>query len=475
MSEIEEKKESKQEPSIKRFDTVIAFLAVELIGLVLFGFGGVFGLKFLQLIAIFLAFLAFPFLSHNIDSKTMKANAKWLIPLAAFALLGSVSAFFFVYYGGPAGMFSFILYSLLQFLGILAFFVLGASIRYIEPLKREFIIYGLLGALGLYVLLVTLYSLARYGFFYAARYDGMVYYYDGVLFRIAREGKALMGFSFSEVTIAYAGTPAFILAASGCGLFALKPKEEKIKFIVVGSLALLGILSLAFMPHKLSLLVLLAVYAVMGLLRLVHYFRQRSEIARKKWDFALKIAFFVLIGMVGIGLILLFIETKTGLLAKIGLVKEGNFFGRIVVQIEDVLYNGSANKPFLSASSILFGYHPTTLTVHLERIYEFNVLWQNGVPAFLLMVYLIFFFIKKQRDYLFEGKDTLGEKFVFIALILAIFIRFSLFDDEMPLIHASEQAFIPFLSSNMHYALMALLGLTYVPMKAKEKEVVVHE
>jgi Na+/citrate or Na+/malate symporter len=111
----------------------------------------------------------------------------------------------------------------------------------------------------------------------------------------------------------------------------------------------------------------------------------------------------------------------------------------------------------------------------LERIYEFNVLWQNGVPAFLLMVYLIFFFIKKQRDYLFEGKDTLGEKFVFIALILAIFIRFSLFDDEMPLIHASEQAFIPFLSSNMHYALMALLGLTYVPMKAKEKEVAVHE
>ena len=46
------------------------------------------------------------------------------------------SAFFFVYYGGTAGMFSFILYSLLQFLGILAFFVLGASIRYIEPLKR---------------------------------------------------------------------------------------------------------------------------------------------------------------------------------------------------------------------------------------------------------------------------------------------------------------------------------------------------
>ena len=40
MSEIEEKKETKQEPSIKRFDTVIAFLAVELIGLVLFGFGG---------------------------------------------------------------------------------------------------------------------------------------------------------------------------------------------------------------------------------------------------------------------------------------------------------------------------------------------------------------------------------------------------------------------------------------------------
>jgi len=475
VSEIEEKKEIKREPSIKRFDTVIAFLAVELIGLVLFGFGGVFGLKFLQLIAIFLAFLAFPFLSHNIDSKTMKANAKWLIPLAAFALLGSFSAFFFAYYGGTAGIFSFILYSLLQFLGILAFFVLGASIRYIEPLKREFIIYGVLGALGLYVLIVTLYSLARYGFFYAARYDGMVYYYDGVLFRIAREGKALMGFSFAEVNITYAGTPAFILAASGCGLFALKPKEEKIKFIVVGSLALLGVLSLAFMPHKLSLLVLLAVYAVMGLVRLVTYFRQRSEIAKKKWDFALKIAFFVLIGIVGIGLILLFIETKTGLLAKIGLVKEGNFFGRIVVQIEDVLYNGSANKPFLSVSSILFGYHPTALTVHLERIYEFNVLWQNGVPAFLLMVYLIFFFIKKQRDYLFEGKDTLGEKFVFIALILAIFIRFSLFDDEMPLIHASEQAFIPFLSSNMHYALMALLGLTYVPMKAKEKEVAAHE
>ena len=465
----QEEKSPKAVRNGRNIDAVIAFLGVEVIGLTLFGFGGAFGLKLLQLFAVFLAFLAYPFLAKCIDKETMKSSLKWLIPLACFALLSSFSAFFFAYYGGTSGLFNFFFYSLLQFLGILGFFVLGACLRYIAPLKREYIIYGLLGTLALYVLIITIYSLARYGFFYAARFAGQVYYWDGVLFRVASEGKALVGFKLEEASLLYATAPAFILAASGCGLFALKPKEEKTKFIVVACAAALGLVSLAVIPDTASLKVLLAIYAFMGVIRLVDYLRKKNEKFQKNTDFALKIVFFVLIGIVGLGLLAFLIEPMTGLLAKIGIVKENGFFGTIVQQIEDAYYNGAANKPFFNISSILFGYHPNSLSVHLGRIYEFNLLWQNGLPCFLLLVYLCFYFIKKERDYLFSDVDTLGEKFVFISLILAIFLRFSLFDSEIPLVHSASPIFVPFASSSWHFVLMALLGLTFIPKKAKEE------
>ena len=83
----QEEKSPKAVRNGRNIDAVIAFLGVEVIGLTLFGFGGAFGLKLLQLFAVFLAFLAYPFLAKCIDKETMKSSLKWLIPLAFFGIL----------------------------------------------------------------------------------------------------------------------------------------------------------------------------------------------------------------------------------------------------------------------------------------------------------------------------------------------------------------------------------------------------
>ena len=260
--ESEEKKGSR---SFSAWDTTIAFLSLEILALVSFGLGGAFGIRVFDILGFFIGILAFGYARNNFN---IKANLKWLVPVGAFFVLLGFSAFFYKYYGGLQGgavsvIISF-LYLLLEALGLVGFFLLGIGMRAHPQIKKEYILYGLLGGLALYCVVVCFYSLIRYGFLYAAIFRDLVYYYQGVLYPVDVEGKALLGFAFAETSLRFACLPAFVLACSGVGLLRMNPKKDERKFFLLLTLAGIGFLFLVLIPAWQQLVLLAGVYAFFG-------------------------------------------------------------------------------------------------------------------------------------------------------------------------------------------------------------------
>ena len=457
---------------LKKFDTIFAFLILEIIALASFGIGGAFGVRILQIIGFFLSLFAFPFVQNNFTKEDLKPNLPWIIPLGVFFLLMGFSAFFFRAYGGFS-LNSFV-YLLLQTMGLAGFFLLGVISNFIPVLKKEYLLYALLGGLALYCVIVGFYSIIRYGPFYAARFRGLYYYYQGVLYPVSTEGKALLGFEFKEVSLNYAAIASLLLGSSGAGLFALSPKKDQKKFFILAGLAAIGVLYSALIPYWPSLLFMALVYMFGALYVLIRNITAGDEKKQGITRKIFKIAYFVFAGIVAIGVFILLFERPLHIFSSIcNLIfhRVPGFFQNIFRAIEDCLYNGAGDIGKLNLVSTLFGYNPgAAVDIHLTRFYEINLLWQNGLIAFLLFIFLVFFFLKNGRDYLAAGQEDLHYRLSITMMALAFFLYISLFADDQPIAHGTELSFLS--QSNYMMVLFFLLGITIMPKRAKE---VAHE
>ena len=443
---------------VRRYDTVIAFLGIEIVALIFFGFGGVLGLSILKVLGAFLAFVGFPFIENAYSKSERKTLFFRLIPALVFFLLLGLSSFWFSYYGSP---FSAIVNALVQFLGCFGAFALGFVLRSISSLRIEKVIFGIQVGLALLVAIAGIYSFARYGLLYASRFAGKVYYFDGVVFPVSSETKALVGFGFSEVSLSFGMGPAFLLAGSGAGLFFLESLRKEWKRIAVfGSMAFLGVLYLAFVPYVKGLLLLAVVYLSAGVASL--FYRLSSRHKRFGQVFT-RLAYFLLMGVVAIGLILLFTDAKTGFLRSMGipylsanLASNDGFFGSIRRQIQDVLYGGAMNAELgkIDPMSLLFGYHNLS-SVHFSSCFEFNVLYENGLLGFLLLIALLFLGIRRCHAYLVQGEDK-ALRGILIALLFSALLYYSVCADELPLVH--ESGFLPFTQSGIFLGCIAVCG-----------------
>ncbi|MCR5348574.1 MAG: hypothetical protein K6E59_03085 [Bacilli bacterium] len=466
-----EEKQPKQKPFTEQFDTVMAFLCLEAIALTCFGIGGATGLKILEIVGFFVGAFTVPFIRLNFSRKDLSANFKWLIPLGVFMLLMGFSGFFIRYYGG-FGLTS-IVYCLLESLGLLGFFLLGFGVRQIPVVKREYILYAILGGLALYCVVVGAYSIVRYGLFYAARYHGLYYYYKGVLFPVFQEGKALVGFSFAEASLDYAVVPSMILGCAGAGLIGRNPKKDPRSFAILATLSSIGVLYSLLIPYWPSLVVMALAY----LFALTYYLVRRlgGDNPNKKARTGFAVVYFALIAVVLLVVVLLLLENRLGLINKLFNAVLGRVPSSVQAafsSIYDAIYNGADNAPLhqVNLASLLFGYQPEIvdgrIALHFSRFFEINVLWQNGLIAFLLLLGIVFFFIKNSRDYLALGKEDLPFRIAVVAMMLGLFVYMSLFDDEMPLVH--DYVFAPFGQSNHFLLLFFLMGLSFLPSKPKE-------
>ena len=468
-----EQQKPRQDDFTKRFDTIFAFLILEIIALASFGIGGALGIRLLQIIGFFLSLFSIPFIQNNYTKQDLKPNLPWLIPLGLFCLLMGFSAFFFRAYGG-FGLNSMV-YMLLETLGLAGFFLLGVAANFIPVLKKEYLLYALLGGLALYCVIVGIYSLIRYGFFYAALYKGMFYYYQGVLYPVSTEGKALLGFEFGEVSLKYGCLASLLLGSSGAGLFALSPKKEGRKFLILAALAGVGILYNLLIPYLPALAFMAFVYVFAGLYCLLRHLLRNDEKKRGVVQKVFVFIYFILIGVVALGTLALLLDGKLHILSNLLKAVFGRVPGRLQVFFDaanDAVYNGAVNADLgrIDLMSLLFGYRtPTAGSLHLTSIFELNVLWQNGFLAFGLLCFVIFFAFKQGRDYLREGKEDLHFRLAIAMMALAIFLYASLFADDQPIVHGQQLSF--FTQSNYMMVSFFLLGLMTMPKKAKEVEV----
>ena len=473
---MEENRQEKKQ-RFSAWDTVIAFLCLEILALVSFGLGGSFGIKIFDILGFFIGILAFGYAKNNLFPE-LKTNAKWLAPLGLFFILLGFSAFFFKYYGGFEGSvlnaMTSILYLLLETVGLIGFFLLGLGMRAHGQIKNEYILYALLGGLALYCVVTGFYNLIRYGFFYAGIYHGLVYYYQGVLYRVDQEAKALVGFAFKETSLSYACLPAFVLACSGVGLFKMDPKTDERKFFILLALAGVGLLYLILIPAWQMLIVLAVVYCFFGVYFLLRHFGDKNEKAKTIIDKTVFVVFILMIAVVAFLAFALLTEGRLGIISKLLNAVLGRVPTTIqtaIRAVEDCVYNGSVNADLhkVNIVSLLFGFNPdgANITIHPTRFFEINILWQNGAIAFLLLCFLICLFAKKERDYLRHAEEAeLPFRLTVVSMLLGIFLYMSFFADELPLVHGNE--FLPFSHGNIMLIAAFLLGVSYEIEKKKE-------
>ena len=432
-------------PSSKQ-ETVLSFLGIEVVALVCFGFAGATGLTLLRAVGVCIALFLYPLAKNRLAIGSItKKDLYFMIPALLLPFFLGFSAFQFAINSGS--VLSPLLDGLLVSLGLIGMAALGLFLNTLNAKTRKYALYGVLGGLALVVLITMLYWLYCYGPFYAVIHSGEVYYYDGVVFPIATEGKYLDGFAFVDVEMYFAKTISFALSCSGAGLFALLFKKmDKRDIIVVSVCSGIGILDIVLTPFIRGIILLVLIYLIAFAVAMFMKLRRKDETAAKAVDLAAKIIFFVLIGIVATGCLLLFIDAYLigngeGILRKIPLIgayfEPGGTMYTLETAISQLMFNSdAAGRRSFDFVSLLFGAKDPI--AYDLRMFEFQVLYQNGLLAFLLLLYAAFFGMLKGYRLLSsdEGKEAIPYAYCFIAL--GVFVYLSFCDSEMPLRHPSD-------------------------------------
>ena len=468
--------EQKQtQPFVKRYDTIIAFLGIEVLALALFGFGGATGLSIIQIAGIFVGLLTVPYIRNNMPKDGKRKALLALLPLAIMMALFAFGPFWSkAYYGG--NVVNIILYGGLTLFGGLGVFILGYGLTQNKAAKLKYILFGAFVGLGLFVLISGGYSLFRYGAFYAARYKGMVYYYEGVIFPIDKETKALVGFEFFEVVMSYGKSAAVLLASSGIALIPMWKEPSKKAFIIAASMIFLGWLDLILTPYLQGILVVLATYLIMGLAYLGIYFSKKSEKAKAILHKVTNIAFFVIMGLVLLGVLLLTIDANSNAIMNLNIPKVSaqlasatSPLGKLKQAFKLTLYNGdlSTGAKF-SFASALFGCVPNSIVK--TSVFEFDALYQTGFVGFFALLTVIFLGIRQSRSFLLQEENDEAYRLALVSILFTGFLFYSIQNDELPYIY--QNLFSPLSKNGICFGLLFLLGVIY---RTPIKEEATHE
>ena len=457
---MEEKKEVKKndESFLKRYDTIFAFLGIEVLALLMFGLGGATGSMIFSLIGALIGILTYPYVRNNFSNKQLKRALICLIPIGILAVLLAFSSFSISSYSNK---FSGIIISFATFVGLLGAVLLGAGLKNIKTIKKDYVLLGIGGGLALLTLIILFISMIKYGPFYVYRFKGMVYYFDGVLFKIDDEFKILKGFSISEASLSYALFPAFLLSLFGVGMFYYHPKEKTKQFVVCGVFAFIGLLAMAVTPYLSGLIYTAVCYLIFGIFALadnrLQYSKQREKIAK-----IIYVVFTVLVVLVLAVFIFCSIQKNNPLInIRASLFGKDGKIGKISQQIFYTFYSedSSAETRKLAFTQLLFGVKASNIQFTTQWSFEFNVLMENGLLAFALLIYFIVGLIRKGRNYFAYGEDSRSVRSIVLMLIVGIIIYQTFKCSELPLKH--DNTYLSLIKSSWMYLLFFLYGFTY--------------
>lgn len=432
---------------VEKYDALLIFLILEALALLSFGLADA-NIIF-RYLGFVIALALIPFGVLFVKKKEALSLLIFVTPLIIIALLTAFSRF----------SISTLNYGLLDnfsvLLGTLAFVSLGFLSRKIKKFKIEHALLTIGAAIALAVLISLLYSLYRYGPFHSAIYKNLVYYYDGRLYVVSKETKWLLGFEMTETLINYVNFYGALLVTALPGLLFISPRKELKKFLLTLGIGVVGLLSIVLVPNVMALLMLIPV-----LLFALYQKFVKEEIRTQK---LINILFIAGFAVVGILLIIVFLNNLE--ISFIQNLLQNNHFldrlfntNRIMRPINDVLKAGFSSQG-------LFGF-PLTLVDGLMAktgAFEFEIMKEGGLFAFLaLLVFLVFIIISTTR-YLRKSKDDQFIKVIVVSALLVVFVYGSFLWTSFPLVYDSG-VYVSFYRSNIYLIALFLIGYSFYPM-----------
>lgn len=442
----------------QEYESIGAFLVLELLALVGFGLGGV-NIIF-QYAGFIIALIASYFAFKNFSKEDIKPILFVAVPLFLMSIFTSFSP----YYNCFASVN--IVAKIGSFLAITSFLAMGLSARRMQSLSFKKVLYCLGGGLALITLVSTIITWAQYGLFYPLIHaKAGSYYYDGNLYSILNEMSWLNGFKIMEVSQNYGGVFALLSACFLPALLFVKPKEDKVGFILFATIGGIGLISIISIPNFYALVILAIAFAA----ALFYRFLRNNTIA-------VKIVSYGIIAVAGAAVILIVFAMLNVTVPVIRNTIAGSGFLDRIFNSNRIMIVGNkifeaALKPFN-----LFGIH----TVEYYEGYVFSkkdiltgsgsfeieILREGGIFGFLFFLVFAFFAYESFARYLKSSKDDNFVKVVLLTFVVAFVLYSTISYDIFPLTHA-ETSYYPFTQSLPFYLVIFVIGFTILP-KGKE-------
>lgn len=440
------------------YESIGTFLILELLALVGFGLGGV-SLIF-QYAGFIVALVATFFAFKNYSKEDLKPILYVGIPLFLMSLFTSFGKFF------ETNNF---LAKLGSFLSLISFLAIGLSARRMKSFSAKNAVLCIGGGLALIVLISTFATWIQYGFFYPLIHRGAGnYYYDGNLYSIINEMTWLNGFKFVEMSQDYGGLFALLCACALTGLLFLKPKDDKITFIVLSVIGGIGLISIITIPN----IPALVFFAISFLAALFYKYLKDNKLAVSIFKYAL----LVIVGFVVVCVVIAMLNVSASgvhnFIAGNSILNRLFNSNRFMVKINPIFE--AALKPFnlfgINTMQYIDGYKISDEAILTNvGIFEVEIIKEGGIFAFIFFLVFLLFAYESFGKYLKQSKDKDHIKVIFLAMLVGFFLYSSLFNDVFPITH-STHSYYPFTRSLPFFLMLFIIGFTILPSGKAEVE-----
>ena len=438
------------------YESIGTFLVLELLALVSFGLGGV-SLIF-QFAGFVVALVATFFAFKNYSKDDLKPILFVAVPLFLMAIFTSFGKFF---------EYNDILAKLGAFLGIISFLAIGLSARRMKSFSARNALLCIAGGFALITLISTVATWTQYGLFYPLIHKNAAnYYYDGNLYSILNEMTWLNGFKFVEMSQHYGGLFALLCACSLAALFYIRPKDDKLAFIIICVVGGIGLVSIVSIPNLPAL-----IFFVISMLAASYYrFLKHNDLANKILHYSILV-------IAGFAAVMVFAAILNVSVSGVNSFIAGSSFlnrifnsNGIMIKINPILE--AALKPFnlfgINTTTYINGYKiADSVILTSTGVFEVEIIKEGGIIAFLLFIAFVLFVYESFANYFKKSKDADYIKVVFLTMIVAFVLYSSLFNDVFPITH-SPKSYYPFTRSLPFFVMLFIIGFTILPNGKEE-------
>lgn len=432
----------KNKSRVENIRLLTLFVALELMLFIAFDLGNI-GI-ILKGIAVVFALILLPLFWEETKADLASGLYFLLMPLFFYGIFLLLSPAYGKIEGFNSQVVTTMGYSMFERLisafSLLAIILLGYFLQKSRVFSTKTVYITLLAGLTIPLLISLIATLASFGFFHTILYQGKVIFYNGLAYPVSSQASLLVGFKIMNVDIDILINSALFLTSAALGLLFIKKDSNKFVTISLGVVGGIGLLTIILTGSFLSLVFLLPA--------LIFALLKRFDLLKKLDNKKSGIAFLVVLGVGG----LIFI---------IGAFNAFNiqaFYQRVPV-LRKIFFNSYMQRFYLIFSESIRDFNWSGFAnnyVGSVKIFPshnvfFDVLWIDGLLAFLLLVVFLVLSVIVIYRYFKESEDDLILKVALISVFITIFMRYLLnypfhkyiFDENMainnfPLINNPE-------------------------------------